>query len=641
MSWSISWEHAFGEGANLVLGRVLALDLFGSKCHKKKDIFFPAFLRRVFVFMPLPPFAVDFATEPHIETLAKKHSLLFLSVREKPQAQEQTLDNLLGKPIARARQQAKKFKARQGQLLDVSGFPPQGKLGRVVLLGTEKSSHEVREHEVREHEVREHEVREHEVHEQEAHKKSAPSPSTLSSAKDGRHRAEERALSRLLFSQGATLLARVRAIGAEEALWIYDGRERGMFLQTPDALSEGALGAMLASYRFDTYLSDDDEEALESRTLSLQKLTLSLSGAQFETKARDQAWARCQAAARGVCLARDLVNEPPNALNPQTFTERLLALPKAVGKGLRVEVLDEKMLEKLGFRALLAVARASEHAARVVVMSYTPPKKDTRAPLVLVGKGVTFDSGGLSLKPAGSMEDMKMDMGGAAAVAGAMTTIALQQPHRACVGIVGLVENMPGGNAQRPGDIVRTLSGKTVEVLNTDAEGRLVLADLLWYAQQRWQPCAMVNLATLTGAMIVALGEEYAGFFANDDALAGRLESCSKKTGEKIWRLPLDAAYDALLRSPVADMKNIGGGGAGSITAAQFLQRFVRSASEKEDGSKTCWAHIDIAGVTWATKARLGRPRGASGFGVRLLASLAERLASENLADFDAEGRRE
>ncbi len=595
--------------------------------------------------MPLPPFAVDFATEPNIETLAKKHSLLFLSVREKPQAQEQTLDNLLGKPIARARQQAKKFKARQGQLLDVSGFPPQGKLGRVVLLGTEKSSHESSQ-----------EVREHEAHEQESHKKSAPSPSTLSSAKDGRHRAEERALSRLLFSQGATLLARVRAIGAEEALWIYDGRERGMFLQTPDALSEGALGAMLASYRFDTYLSDDDEEAVESRTLSLQKLTLSLSGAQFETKARERAWARCQAAARGVCLARDLVNEPPNALNPQTFTERLLALPKAVGKGLRVEVLDEKMLEKLGFRALLAVARASEHAARVVVMSYTPPKKDTRAPLVLVGKGVTFDSGGLSLKPAGSMEDMKMDMGGAAAVAGAMTTIALQQPHRACVGIVGLVENMPGGNAQRPGDIVRTLSGKTVEVLNTDAEGRLVLADLLWYAQQRWQPRAMVNLATLTGAMIVALGEEYAGFFANDDALAVLLESCSKKTSEKIWRLPLDAAYDALLRSPVADMKNIGGGGAGSITAAQFLQRFVRSASEKENCSKTCWAHIDIAGVSWATKARLGRPRGASGFGVRLLASLAERLASESLAseslaseslasasldEGDAEGRRD
>ncbi len=548
--------------------------------------------------MPLPSFSIAFDAEPTIDTLAKKHSLLFLSVREKPQAQEQALDNLLGKSIARARQQAKKFKARQGQLLDVSGFPAQGKLGRVVLLGTEQSSHET------------------------SHESCEENAAT--SQKNQR----PRMLLRTLFSQGATLLARARAIGAEDALWIYDGRERNLFLQTPEAASEGALGAMLASYRFDSYLSDDDEEA-ENRKMHLKKLTLSLSGAQFPMPACERAWARCQAEARGVCLARDLVNEPPNALNPQTFTERLLALPKVVSKELRIEVLDEKRLEKIGFRALLAVARASEHAARVVVMSYNPPKKDKRAPLVLVGKGVTFDSGGLSLKPAGSMEDMKMDMGGAAAVVGAMTTIALQQPRRACVGIVGLVENMPGGNAQRPGDIVRTLSGKTVEVLNTDAEGRLVLADLLWYAQQRWQPRAMVNLATLTGAMIVALGEEYAGFFANDDALAKELEGCAKAVGEKIWRLPLDAAYDAMLRSPVADMKNIGGGGAGSITAAQFLQRFVRGDSKEEGIVKTRWAHIDIAGVTWATKARLGRPRGGSGFGVRLLADLAEVLANE------------
>ena len=555
--------------------------------------------------MPLPSFSIAFDAEPTIDTLAKKHSLLFLSVREKPQAQEQALDKLLGKPIARARQQAKKFKARQGQLLDVSGFPTQGNLGRVVLLGTEQSSHESCE-------------------------QNAATP-------------PESQRPRTLFSQGAMLLARARAIGAEDVLWIYDGRERNLFLQTPKAASEGALGATLAAYRFDSYLSDDNEEEAESRKMHLKKLTLSLSGAQFAISACERAWARCQAEAQGVCLARDLVNEPPNALNPQTFTERLLALPKVVGKsvgkdiskGLRVEVLDEKRLEKMGFRALLAVARASEHAARVVVMHYEPPKKDKRAPLVLVGKGVTFDSGGLSLKPAGSMEDMKMDMGGAAAVVGAMTTIALQQPRRACVGIVGLVENMPGGNAQRPGDIVRTLSGKTVEVLNTDAEGRLVLADLLWYAQQRWQPRAMVNLATLTGAMIVALGEEYAGFFANDDTLAKELEACAKAVGEKIWRLPLDAAYDAMLRSPIADMKNIGGGGAGSITAAQFLQRFVRGASKKEGIAKTCWAHIDIAGVTWATKARLGRPRGGSGFGVRLLADLAELLANEG------EGERE
>ena len=554
--------------------------------------------------MPLPSFSIDFATEPNIETLAKKHSLLFLSVCEQPQSQEQTLDALLGKPIARAREQAKKFKARQNQLLDVSGFPTQGRLGRVVLMGTEKSSQE----------------------------EEAANDDTRNKDTKNKDKKRQRALLHQLFSQGATLLSRARAIGAQDALWIYDGRERDLFLQTPEALSEGALGAMLASYRFDTYLSDDDAEAVENRRLALQTLTLSLSGAQFSEQACKQAWARSQAEARGICLARDLVNEPPNALNPQTFTERLQALPKEVAKGLDldIEVLDEKQLEKLGFRALLAVARASEHAARVVVMRYDPPKKDSRAPLVLVGKGVTFDSGGLSLKPAGSMEDMKMDMGGAAAVVGAMVTIAMQQPCRTCVGIVGLVENMPGGNAQRPGDIVRTLSGKTVEVLNTDAEGRLVLADLLWYAQERWKPRAMVNLATLTGAMIVALGEEYAGFFANDDALARQLEGCSKAVGEKIWRLPLDAAYDALLRSPVADMKNIGGGGAGSITAAQFLQRFVRAGSKEKNITKTCWAHIDIAGVTWATKARLGRPRGGSGFGVRLLSALASRLADED-----------
>ena len=594
--------------------------------------------------MPLPSFSVDFAGEPSLETLAKQYSLLFLSVREQPQSQERTLDDLLGKSIARARKQAKKFKARQNQLLDVSGFPTLGNLGRVVLLGTEKSTHEDRQEDA-----------------QKSSQDSCDEQTATSQAvtlKDKKHRSNERAFLRQLFAQGASLLARVRAIGAEEAVWVYDGRERDLFLRMPEAASEGALGAMLASYRFDTYLSNDDKEAVESRRLALRKLSVSLAGAQFATEACERAWARCQAEARGVCLARDLVNEPPNALNPKTFTERLQALPddvgkavgktigktggktvsKAVSKGLRVEVLDEKRLEKLGFRALLAVARASEHAARVVVLHYTPPKKDSRAPLVLVGKGVTFDSGGLSLKPAGSMEDMKMDMGGAAAVAGAMATIAMQQPSRACIGIVGLVENMPGGNAQRPGDIVQTLSGQTVEVLNTDAEGRLVLADLLFYARRRWQPRAMVNLATLTGAMIVALGEEYAGFFANDDALAEQMEGCSKAVGEKIWRLPLDAAYDALLRSPVADMKNIGGGGAGSITAAQFLQRFVSDAAEGEKVAKkvakkvtkTCWAHIDIAGVTWATKARLGRPRGASGFGVRLLSALARGLADED-----------
>ena len=565
--------------------------------------------------MPLPSFSVVFSGEPALEKLVEQHSLVFLSVRQQPQNQERALDDLLGGAIARAREQASKFKARQQQLLDVSGFPKAKKLGRVVLLGTEKSAQESSQEE----------------QEQEAHEKESPELGTAT--KDKKRKARKHALLRQMFAQGATLLARTRAIGAEEVLWLYDGSERDLFLQTPEAASEGALGALLSSYRFDAYLSDDDDEAAEARRLALKTLTVSVSGAQFETKVCEQAWAQRHAEARGLCFARDLVNEPPNILTPQTFAERLQALPKDLGKPFderfSVEVLDEKQLEQLGFRALLAVARASEHAARVVVLRYTPSNEDSRPPLVLVGKGVTFDSGGLSLKPAGSMEDMKMDMGGAAAVSGAMMTIALQRPERTCVGIVGLVENMPGGNAQRPGDIVRTLSGKTVEVLNTDAEGRLVLADLLWYAQQQWQPCAMVNLATLTGAMIVALGEEYAGFFANDDALAKRMERCSEKTGEKIWRLPLDAAYDALLRSPIADMKNIGGGGAGSITAAQFLQRFVRAASKEKGHGKTCWAHIDIAGVTWATKARLGRPRGASGFGVRLLAALARGFAEE------------
>jgi leucyl aminopeptidase len=328
------------------------------------------------------------------------------------------------------------------------------------------------------------------------------------------------------------------------------------------------------------------------------------AAARRAVKARD-------AVAAGVVIARDLVNEPPNVLSPEEFARRAQALAKV---GVEVEVLDEKALSKLGMRALLAVGQGSARDSRVVVMRWNGGK-DRAAPVAFVGKGVVFDSGGISIKPGGGMEDMKGDMAGAACVVGLMHALAARKAKANAIGIIGLVENMPDGAAQRPGDIVTSMSGQTIEIINTDAEGRLVLADLLWHVQERYKPKFMIDLATLTGAIMVALGQEHAGLFSNNDEIAQRLSAAGEATGEKVWRMPLGPAYDKLIDSKFADMKNTGGRHGGSITAAQFLQRFV---------NETPWAHLDIAGTAMGSPQNEINKSWASGWGVRLLDRLVQ-----------------
>ncbi len=313
------------------------------------------------------------------------------------------------------------------------------------------------------------------------------------------------------------------------------------------------------------------------------------------------------ALAEGVFFARDLVNEPANILTTDDFAARLAAMHEL---GLEVEILEEADLRRLGMGALLGVGQGSASPSKVVVMQWKGGAPDA-APLALVGKGVCFDTGGISIKPAGGMEEMTMDMGGAAVVAGVMRTLALRRAKANVVGLVGLVENMPSGTAQRPGDIVRSMKGDTIEVINTDAEGRLVLADVLWYAQERFKPTGMIDLATLTGAIVVALGSENAGVFSNNDALAKAFLAAAEAEGEGAWRMPLGDGYDRLLKSRLADMKNVGGREGGAITAAQFLQRFVKP--------ETPWIHLDIAGVTLLKGDSDLAPKGATGWGVRAL----------------------
>lgn len=313
------------------------------------------------------------------------------------------------------------------------------------------------------------------------------------------------------------------------------------------------------------------------------------------------------ALAEGVFFTRDLINEPANVLTTDDFAARLAAMHEL---GLDVEILEEEDLEKLGMRALLAVGRGSESPSKVVVMQWNGGTKGD-APLALVGKGVVFDTGGISIKPAQGMEEMTMDMGGAGVVAGVMRALALRKAKANVVGLVGLVENMPDGRAQRPGDVVRTMKGDTVEVINTDAEGRLVLADVLWYAQERFKPAAMVDLATLTGAIIIGLGHQNAGVFANDDALCADFLRAADASGEGAWRMPLGDAYDKQLKSQIADMKNVGGRPGGAITAAQFLQRFVKADCP--------WIHLDIAGVARTPEETPLAPKGATGWGVLAL----------------------
>jgi leucyl aminopeptidase len=367
-----------------------------------------------------------------------------------------------------------------------------------------------------------------------------------------------------------------------------------------------ALAAVLRSQRFDAYrttLKADQKPSLASITV----VTKAAAAAR-------KAWGPAEAVAAGVKLTKDLVTEPPNVLYPESFAKRCLDLKKL---GVKVEVLGEAQMKKLGMGSLLGVGQGSEKESQLVVMQWNGGGK--KPPIALVGKGVTFDSGGISLKPGDGMWDMKWDMGGAGAVTGAMAALAGRKAKANVVGVIGLVENMPDGNAQRPADIVTSMSGQTIEVWNTDAEGRLVLADALWYTQDRFKPSYMVNLATLTGAIMIALGTDHAGLFSNDDKLADAILAAGKATGEELWRMPLVESLDRALDSACADMKNITGArNGGSIVGAMFLQRFV---------NKTKWAHLDIAGTVWSSKAKATHGEGATGYGVRLLDRLVADLA--------------
>ena len=381
---------------------------------------------------------------------------------------------------------------------------------------------------------------------------------------------------------------------------------------TPTDTAAFALGAQLRGYKFDKYKSKKTPTKSASKSANgkaddektLKKLIVHCA----DPRAAGQAFNPERAVLDGVNLARDLVNEPANVLGPAEFAAKVKALTKA---GVQVEVMSEATLKRHGMGALLAVGQGSDKPSHVVVMQWKGGGPKGGAPVAIVGKGVTFDTGGISLKPAAGMEDMKGDMAGAACVAGLMLTLAERKAKVNAVGVIGLVENMPSGGATRPGDVVEAMSGTTIEVLNTDAEGRMVLADCLWYTQDKFKPKAMINLATLTGAVMVALGKEHAGLFSNNDELSERLTTAGKETGEKLWRLPLGPKYDKLIDSKVADIKNTGGRWGGSISAAQFLQRFVKES--------TPWAHLDIAGTAMASgDSDINRSWG-SGFGVRLL----------------------
>ena len=360
-----------------------------------------------------------------------------------------------------------------------------------------------------------------------------------------------------------------------------------------------ALGATLRSWRYDRYrtkLKDKDKPSLSEIVI--------VGAPAGAGKLFDERW---KPVAEGVALTRELVTEPANIIYPESFVERVKA--SLEGLGVEIKVLNRAEMEKLGMGALLGVAQGSIREARMLVLEHKGGGGGP--PVAFVGKGVTFDTGGISIKPAAGMESMKWDMGGAGAVVGAMKAIAGRKAKANVVGICGLVENMPSGNAQRPGDVVTSMSGQTIEVINTDAEGRLVLADAITYVQREYKPRAIIDLATLTGAILISLGKEYAGLFANDEDLAGKLLAAGTESGDKLWRMPLGESFDRMIDSPIADMKNVGPREGGSITAAQFIQRFV------DDGIH--WAHIDMAGKAWADKANATGDKGATGFGVRLL----------------------
>ncbi|WP_226018367.1 leucyl aminopeptidase [Novosphingobium sp. FKTRR1] len=394
-----------------------------------------------------------------------------------------------------------------------------------------------------------------------------------------------------------------RAGGALTAKYLTSGEAvlaidfAGAALSAQDAAAV-LLGARLRGWRYDVYRTKLTDEQKPSLT------EIAVFNAPAGTEA---VWAVEVAVAQGVEFTRELVTEPANVIYPESFVARVEA--RFAGLGVDIVVLDKAQLTELGMGALLGVAQGSVREPRVLALRWKG--KAGARPTAFVGKGVTFDTGGISIKPAGGMEDMKWDMGGAAAVAGAMLTLALRRAEADVIGVVGLVENMPDGNAQRPGDVVTSLSGQTIEVINTDAEGRLVLCDVLTWVQREYAPATIVDLATLTGAIIVSLGHEHAGMFTNDDLLASQLDAAGKASGDALWRFPLGAAYDKLIDSPIADMKNVGPRYGGSITAAQFLQRYIDKG--------VAWAHLDIAGTVWIDKPGATHDKGATGFGVRLL----------------------
>ena len=396
--------------------------------------------------------------------------------------------------------------------------------------------------------------------------------------------------------QGGALMSRLSAMRAETVSVVMEGDNF-----SPGAIAQFAAGLKLRSYKFDRFKTrkKPDDEAGGPEVL---RITFHVA----DGAATDKALFEEMAIVEGTLLARELVNEPSNILGPVEFAERARELAEL---GIEVEILTANEMSKLQMGALLAVAQGSARPPRMAVMQWHGGAKE-QPPIALLGKGVVFDSGGISIKPAGGMEDMKGDMGGAAAVVGTMKSLALRKASANVVGVIGLVENMPDGNAYRPGDIITSMSGQTIEIINTDAEGRLVLADILWYTQDRFKPSAMVDLATLTGAIMVGLGQDYAGLFSNNDDLAAHLASAGLESGEKLWRLPLSPAYDKLIDSRFADMKNTGGRFGGSITAAQFLQRFANDVP---------WAHLDIAGTAFNSPKNEVNVSWGSGFGAALL----------------------
>lgn len=406
---------------------------------------------------------------------------------------------------------------------------------------------------------------------------------------------------------GGAVIARLIASGETDLAVAIDSMKPSK-IGVAESAARFAYGAYLGSYRFDQYRTKLDEDKKPSLN-SLTIMSRDVAGAR-------KAYSPLDRIASGVYMTRDLVSEPANVKYAATIVNDARGLSKF---GLKVEVLSERRMRQMGMGALLGVNQGSERAPHLLVMQWNgAPQRAKQRPIAFVGKGVTFDTGGISLKPSGGMEDMKWDMAGAGAVIGAMRALAARKARANVVGVCGLVENMPSGTAQRPGDVVKSMSGQTIEVINTDAEGRLVLADAIWYTQKRFKPQAIIDLATLTGAIIVSLGHVHAGLFSDNDKLAEALSIAGKSEGELVWRLPIGDQYDKDINSDIADMKNVGAGrAAGSITAAQFLKRFANNVP---------WAHLDIAGMAWSNKARPTVPKGGTGFGVRLL----DRLIADN-----------